>query len=521
MKSVQDAKKYQENINSACSVVNLQSNSPKTVHEPIRDSDLIIDINSDVESYDRCEFDDQKSNLSNEYNFEQDIEKLIEVSKQFQKDYENGIVKNRCSVEVDDPNKKISIQITSSNASMGRLTPTFRANQQPNDVDNYYFSNYSSASRSKKENIFSLRSNQQRNKTFAPKLPNPGPFGTGIIRQSPKKHSCVQKDEVTPVRRSCSVRPYSIRYYNFDRTHPHLELVENGDSIIPKRILKNTKQMTDKVTTKATTKKQLLNKGLTWHEFFERGNVYSAKSLQSSHGYGPIRSTATQTIVSEPEPLTPKVQEFNKIQKHILPQLNIRAECCVQRIPEISIAPTKIKHTVKSNIKLVEIIYEESDGEVKVIESPVKESIVSTMAVDKSKIIEHQQYQSDSEYTAEEIEVNNETTQISESKISFSTSSKTSSNNQGYDSSLEESVSLNVSRVSALTDQETPRRLLPADCVPIQKLKRYGKHRKDTNNQHVTTSSSDCRDFQYDGNTFFLLLQKVFQSNFCGGSFNF
>lgn len=483
-------KKFKENINSACNVVNLQSASPETLHEHVRDSDLIIDINSDVESYK----DDQKSLLSSEYNLEDDVKKLIEVSKQFQKDYENERVENVDSVVLDEP-IKLSVQVLSSRSSplTSQRKPIVDANQQHNDVDNYYFSNFTS--QSKKENIFNLGDlGSSQHKRYIPKIPKPGPFGTGIIRPSPKKHSCLQKKELT--KRSCrvawNIRPYSARYYNFERTHPHLQLIENGETIIPKRILKGTNQMTERFTS-TIIKKPLMDKGLTWHEFFERGNVYSAKSLQSSYGDCQTHTTSTQTVFAESS--TTRSNETNtKIQKHILPQLNIPVECSVQQIPCISIAPNAHQHNiVKSNIKLVEIIYDESvDSKTKGIE-PVKECIDLTK--EANKIVEQQQqhYQSESDYTSPK---DFENAQVSESKISFITPSNTSFSNHDSDSSLKESTSLNISRVS---DYESGKRLVSDTTIQNQKMKRFAKHRKGTSIELASMSSSDCSDFEYDG----------------------
>lgn len=504
MKSAKDLKKAGKNINSACNVVNLQSTSRETVHEPVLDSELIIDINSVAQSY----TDDKNSFLSSSYNFEDDVEKLIEVSKQFQEEYENEKVKKVSCVVVDDPTEKLNIQVLSSRSSslISRPTPIFHTNQPDNDVDNYYFSDCSS--RSKKENIFSVGSRQQ-NKTFTPKLPNPGPFGTGIIRPSPKKHSCVQKNELKKVgscRVAWNIRPYSARYYNFDRTHPHLQLIENGGTIIPKRILKRTTQMTDKLTSTAI-KKPLLNRGLTWHEFFERSNVYSAKSLQSSYGDCQTHTASTQTVFAESS--TPKSNENSKIQKHVLPQLNIRAECSVQRIPEISIAPNALQHTVKSNIKLVEIIYDESDDSNKTVIELTKECIDSTKE-DKREIFDEPHNQNEPVYTPPTGLEINENVQTTESKISLTTSSNTSLSHRGYDSSLEESISLNVSRVTAVTDHDTGRRFPPDSSIQTQKMRKFAKHRKDTNIENVRMSSSDCSDFEYDGKyAFIICLQLV------------
>lgn len=502
-------KNAKKNINSACNVFSLQS------HGAIRDSDLIINLTSDVESceIERKENDINKTFLPNEYNFEQDIEKLIEVSKQFQTDYENEKIRKVSCVVVDDPDTNLNIQILTSNTNSLRrqTTSPSEVNLPANDVDNYYFSNCTSS----KENVFSLRSSQ-RNKTFTPKLPNPGPFGTGIIRPLPKKHSCVRKSEQTSVKRSYrgwNIRPYTARYYNFDRTHPSLKLIENGDSIIPKRIAKEATTMTYKARAEGATTKPLFNKGLTWHEFFERSNVYSAKSFQSSYGDVPTHTASTQTAISELLPL--KLTEVDKIQKHILPQLNIRAECSVQRIPEISIAPNGLRHTVKSNIKLVEIIYGESHSSVQDIEEPVEQNIDS-LRQEKQKRIEHQQFQSDLEHIPsidlEYIPSIDLESVVSESKISITTSStKTSSENNGYDSSLEESISLDVSRVSAFTstlpDHETIKKPLKDTGVQTQKEKSFVKHRKDTNGHYtINMTSSEYSGYAHDGKYFYNFL---------------
>lgn len=489
MKSIKNAKIHETNINSACNVVNLQSG--ESVHEPVRDSDLIIDINS--------ENDDRKSYLSSDYDLEQDVEKLIEVSKQFQKDFETVKDENICDIALDDRNKKIINQVLtpSLNSLISRLTPAFQTKNGSNDADNYYFSNCSSASKSKKENFFTFTSSQ-RNKIFTSELPNSGPFGTGILRPPPKKHSCIE-NEVTSIKRSyraaLNIRPYSTRYYNFNRTHPHLQLVENADTIIPKRIFKQTtinKQHKATSTTDIINKKPLLNKGITWHEFLERSNIYSAKSVQSLHGA--TIAASTQTAFSES--LSPKLKENFKIQKHILPQLNIRAECCVQRIPEISIdpIPNEFKRDVTSNIKLVEIVYEESQNKMEVI--PVNERVVS---MKEDQYERNEQPQSDSEYIPSTRNEVNKNTQVSESQISLTASSmKTSSNNHGYDSSLEQSISLK-SRASPLTDHEEAKTLVPNNFPQPQKPKRFVRHRQQTNVQRTITSSSDCSDFQYDG----------------------
>lgn len=497
---MKSSRELKNNVNSACNVVSLQSNGAKTVPESIRDGDLIIDLNSDVPScdYDDSESDIEKTYLQTPFNFEQDIEKLIEVSKQFQSDYENDKVVTVHGV-VDDADSNLDIRILTSNSNSLRRQ---KAESVPvNDDDNYYFSNCSS----RKENDFRLLSNK-RSKTFTPKLPNPGPFGTGIVRPSPKKHSCVQRNEITSLKRTYragwNVRPYTARYYNFDRTHPDLKLVENGESMIPKRMAKESTKMAEKPQS-MTAKKPLMNKGLTWHEFFERSNVYSANSLQSSYG-GDVatHTTATQTAISES--LTPKLSEINKIQKHILPQLNIRAECCVQRIPEISIAPDDgLKQIVKSNIKLVEIVYEESGKEVQRIEASVKQ-IVDSFTNENQKVIEEPQVESDLNCTSsidfvESMGVN-ENAKHSESKVSGIHSSETSSDYDGYDSSLEESVSLNVSALtSAFTDHGTIQQPHKDKSVQTQKLKRFAKHRKDKIDQRIITTSSDYSEFEYDG----------------------
>lgn len=502
MKNIQE---FKNNIISTCNVVSLQVDGAIMLPISVPDSDLIIDLNSDIQSCCDSENEINKTFLPSEYNFEQDIKRLIEFSKQFQIDYENEKVQTLNGVTVDDSDNSLDIKIltSTSNSLRRQKTPSevnLAANDD-NDDNSYYFSKCSS----KKENVFSLLASQ-RKKISSPKLPNPGPFGTGIIRPLPKKHSCVQSNDTASLKRpnhrtGRNVRPYTVRYYNFDRTHPELKLVENSDSIIPKRISKESSKMTDKP--RSGTKGLLLNKGLTWHEFFERSNVYSAKSLQSSYGNVNTHTTATQTAISE-SVMSPKSGEINKIQKHILPQLNIRAECCVQRIPEISIAPNSFQRTVQSNIKLVEVIYEESSNQVKNVEVKQNEEVDSCTKENKKTI----EFQSDSKCTTSVDSVGpmeiNENSKLSESsKISITTLSNKASENNGYDSSLDESISLYMSRgsvlTSALTDHDTIKRALKDKSVQTQKLKRFAKHRKDTIEKKVIISTSDCSEFEYDG----------------------
>lgn len=481
---MKNTKETKRNITSACNVVSLQSNGA----DIIRESDLIIDLSGDVRSCDHSDDDINKLVLPSEFDFEQDIEKLIEVSKQFQTDYENDKARKVSDDVVDDLN--IPILSANSNSLRRQKTSAAEENRLVNDVDNYYFSNIIS---SRKENVFGLRSSQ-RNKTFTPKSINRVPFGTGIVRPSPKKHSCIPRSELLPVKRSyrsLNIRPYTARYYNFDRTHPALKLVDDGDSMIPKRIPNEPTEMAGKANAGGATKKPLLNEGLTWHEFFERSNVYSAKSLQSSHD-----DTSTKRS-SDSQVLSPKLTEVNKIEKHVLPPLNIRAECCVQRIPEISIAPNGLRQTVTSNIKLVEIIYEESHSTLHDIAEPLKQNI------EKENEIERQQLRR----SVESMEIN-ESSKFSESKMSLTTSTKTSSENDEYDSSLDDSISLPVSRVSALTsafiDHQTIGKKQPlkdtgVQTVQMHKLKRFAKHRADNNGHNTVMTSSDCSDFEYDG----------------------
>ncbi len=506
LQSMKNIKEIQKNINSACNVVNLQSNRTENIPANIRDGDLIIDLRSDVGSScdnEISECDIRKTCLPVEYNFEQDIEILIEVSKQFQSDYENDKVKNVSDVVSDHPDDCLNIPILNSNSLRQQKPKASEVNSPPpaGDNDNFYFSTCSS----RKENIYSLSTNQ-RKKVFTPKLPHSsGPFGTGINRPSPKKHSCVQKSEIPSTKRSYragwNVRPYTARYYNFDRTHPDLQLVATGDSIIPKRVSKGPTKMIDKSRQDKTTK-PLFNKGLTWHEFFERSNVYSAKSFQSSYGdVPPTHTITTQTATSEIS--TPKSNEVNKMQKHILPQLNIRAECCVQRIPEISI-PCGPKLIVNSNIKLVEIIYEDSESKVQTIEG--MEQSVDTLK-GKQAGTEPQHFHNNLECTSsldlESIEVNDSGQVKESSKTTLATSSKTSSENNGYNSSLEESVSLNVSRVSAHTsadlDIEAKKRHFKDVSIQTRKVKRIARHRRGVEERRILTSSSNYSLFDSEG----------------------
>jgi len=125
--------------------------------------------------------------LPNEYSLEQDIEKLIEVAKQFQTEYENEKSKDLSSVKTDDLEEDLNIQILhSSSNSLRQQRKTSGSNVKvaANDGDNFYFRN----STSTKENILTLHSNQH-SRTFTPN-------------------------------------------YNFDRTHPSLTLLRNGNSMI-------------------------------------------------------------------------------------------------------------------------------------------------------------------------------------------------------------------------------------------------------------------------------------------------
>lgn len=499
MKSV---KERENNVNSACNVVSLQSNDGETEKKSIRDKDLIINLDSDVQSCDNSENDVKKTFSPNPYNFEQDIEKLIEVSKQFQTEYEN----EKAQVVDDDGDNILNIQILTSNSNSLRRqkTPATEIRTPENDNDNYYFSKRSS----RKENVHSLRTSTSKgNKTFTPILPNSGQFGTGIIRPTPKKHSCVKTNRTTSVGRShrtvWNIRPYTTSYYNFDRIHPDLKLVEDGYSIIPKRIHKETTEMAHK--TEAERKRPLLNEGLTWHEFLERSNVYSAKSVQSLYGNVKTQTTSTQTVI--PESIPPNVNELNKIQKYILPQLNIRAECCVQRIPEVSIAPNGFRRTMKSNIKLVEIIYEGRDSKVQDMEEPMQQSEQSADRVRQEKHLKTVEplmdFDSDPEHIPSEVSGNEKP---SESKILETTTSKTSSDSHGYDSSLEESISLNISRLSAITDHEIMKKSLKDAGVQTHKLKRFAKTRKEIDGQFTIMTSSDYSDYQYNGKYFVALL---------------
>lgn len=486
-----------KNINSARKTVN----SDEEVHKPVADSELAIDINSDVDHYDLWDVDDHKSSLTSECNLERDIETLIRISKQFQKDYLNEKIENQFGVSQDHVAER-EVRLCSNELPLV-LEASQQQQQYAENVVNNFFKKFVSTPR-KNENLGHISSSQRR-KTFTPKIPKMGPFGTDLIRPSPKKHSCVPKKEVTTIKRSYrSARPYAARYYSFERTHPNLELIE-GDTIIPKRVLKRTQSMSSKTKTRTVTRKSLLTRGITWHEFFHRGNVYSATSLQrsSSTNVQSAHTKCTQTI-SVSDTLSPVTNKNLKFQKHILPQLNIRAECCVQRIPEISIAPDEIRRQIKPNTKLVEIIYEEFETISEVqqpypMEDPQTSSNLIAPKQDKLIALEQQQ-----NTLLQPTSIQSEfvvTTHTNESTISSTTPLNTPSN-RDYDSSLEQSISLNMSRISLLTDQETVARLVPdhsACAQPRTKLKRYVKHRRDAIVQDAIKSSSDPSEFEFDG----------------------
>ncbi|XP_037028687.1 uncharacterized protein LOC119068925 [Bradysia coprophila] len=487
MKSISEIK---NNRNTACNVASLQSIRTETVPADVRDSDLLIDLRSEKESCgdENSETDINKKSFPYEYDFERDIEKLIQVSKQFQTDYE----KEKTKIDAVSEDNYLRISILNSNSQRKQKPSASEIVLPVNDRDNFYFSSRSL----KKENILDSYLNHPK-QTFTPTVPHPGPFGTGVIRPSPKKHSCVSKGKTLSTKRfrssGWSVKPYTSRYYNFDRTHPDLKLVESGVSMIPKRISKEATELTTRAQLETTTK-PLLSKGLTWHQFFERCNVYSSKSFQSTHG----DTTATQPAVSEL--LTPTSNDNSKIQKHILPQLNIRAECCVQRIPEISIAPCGFKRTVNTNIKLVEIIYEESDSTVETDERRSEETLKKV----EEKVSEPFNLQSNSERASSvnlELPSIDESTEDTETKTSSTSSSQTPSKNNGYDSSLEESISLNVSRASALTsgfaDHEMKARSLKDVGIQTTRLVKIASPSKETANGKTISSSSDPSKQEY------------------------
>lgn len=470
MKNFKETKRL---INSACNVVNLQS---ERLSASIPDSELKISLCSDAES----ESDISKKCSPSQYNFEQDVATLIKVSKEFQTDYENEKGKNVNEDAIDNPDNDLRIPILSSN-SFEKQKNDIAGVKLNDDDDDFYFSTCSF----KKENIVPL---SQRIKKHTPKIPLPGPFGTGISRPTPKKHSCIVKTELKPpikrtFRSGWNVRPYTGRYYNFDQTHPQLKLVENG-SMIPKRISKDEPELTEV----SISTKHLLNRELTWREFFERSNV----SFRSSNV--PTHTMSTQTNL--PDSLTSKSNEVNKIEVHSLPQLNIRAECCVQRIPKVSIAPCELKSIVNSNIKLVEIVYEESQIQVRTSESEESQSNPLTY--------------SESSVNLRSLEVN-ESPKVSESATH---SSKTSSVNSGCDSSLENSVSL--SRLSTVTTPlddhegiEFVRRLKDVSVqTSIQQLETREQQSIDRKNIQSSHGNQEveCND-QENGKSLFLYLK--------------
>ncbi|KAJ6635600.1 hypothetical protein Bhyg_14186 [Pseudolycoriella hygida] len=429
----------------------------------IRDSDLIIDLECDVQS------GDNKTYKCNEY---EDIEKLIEVSKQFQADYEN----EKFHLSFEDPTD-LHIPILSSGSNSYRPQKISPDVKTTNDIDNYYFSNRSF----EKTNVHGMR---RRTQVLAVKLPNAGPFGTGIVRPAPKKHSCVTKSEISPSQRSNpmrgNIKPYTSRYYNFDRLHPTLQLVENGDSIFPKRIRKGTAEMAYKVETR---------KGLTWHEFFERSNNFAGKTHESWCG-GVRAHTTSSTQTNVAEAWTVESNDVNKIQKHVLPPMNIRAECSIQRIPEISIVPTGLKHTVKSNIKMVEIVYENASRHQE------REEQVQQGREGESKLGTDLPNQSESSSESPNLSETNESTDESSETL------PSSSNHHGYDSSLDESISLIISRASALTsgvtNNESAKHFLHDKSTQTQKLKKFLKNRRNIKGQRTMQTSSDCSEHESD-----------------------
>lgn len=460
------------------------------IEEVVRDSGLLIDLHSGVESCDEENGDLSigKKHLPSEYDFERDVATLIRVSKQFQADYENE--KFRVASSCDNEND-LNISILNSNSlRQSKDTATEISYSVPvDDYDVYYFSDRLS----KKENILTLNESRHHKKSI-PRIPYSGTIGTGIRR--PKKHSCVQSNQLPSVKRShrteVVVRPYTARYYNFSQTHPRLQLIENG-SIIPKRIPKEASQAIDGSRSDKTVK-PLISNGLTWHEFLECCNVYSAKSFQSSSTMTLANTrTSTQTVT---ESSALKCSEMNKIQRHDLPQLIIPAECCVQRIPDVSIAPGESKPIVNGNIKLVEMVYGES--EIPIQKKEDQRNIFSEIEIDK-RVNEVHSVENGIEIipviTLSPLKV----AQSSETNTSItSLQTQSSLEYEKCDSSLEKSISFNVSRVSSVSiESDVVRRAFKSVSVQTKTLKHDRKQLAIDQATAITPSSFlDCNQPQ-------------------------